>query len=188
MNIYFLVSVFERFENLWGVCDLKMKKLRLLTIMIYCCLGLSVFAYTLDYYNFIDQNNYIPSLVQSKYELVFAGYTPLKSDTIVKSTGSGTELDAAVIEPKVTEKPLIYPNPLRCKDNPKLGYGLSKDMRANEVFKKLYDNGVQGSRQGYNLVDLTEFVVSFDLPSGVYIFVLINNNKVLGKGKFVVMP
>jgi hypothetical protein len=45
-----------------------------------------------------------------------------------------------------------------------------------------------GGRSGYNKVRLSQSKLGLDLLTDVYIYVLVNNRKIIGKGKMAVMP
>lgn len=110
----------------------------------------------------------------------------------------GNVADELAIESKILGTPLFYPNPFSISSGAELGYKLSKnmdlevrmyDIRANEIFRKTFVSGTYGGISGYNKVffDLST-LGRYELPSGIYFFVLINNGKVLGRGKFAVKP
>ena len=46
----------------------------------------------------------------------------------------------------------------------------------------------EGAKAGYNRVMLTELMFGQRLSAGIYPYILIANNKVLGKGKFAIIP
>lgn len=98
----------------------------------------------------------------------------------------------------ITHKPLCYPSPFRQEEGTTLGYGLSQsmdieiqvyDMLANLVTKKTFVSGSLGGKEGYNKVriDLTTFD-GYQMPVGAYFFLLVNNGRVLDKGKVAVLP
>ena len=100
-------------------------------------------------------------------------------------------------------KPYFYPNPFYIETGSTLGYELTQDMdiqiriynmAGNEIFRSNYMAGTMGglgnaNHQFYNKIafDQSSFR-GHDLSSGIYLFVLINNNKVIQKGKFAVKP
>lgn len=116
--------------------------------------------------------------------------------------------------PNVTLKPYFYPNPFRLSEGSELGYGLTDDldieirfynMLAQEIYRESYAAGTMGglgSHEGqvYNKIPFSptnwgqpgqaydDVFGSYRLPSGVYFFVLIHNDEVIGKGKFAVKP
>ena len=95
---------------------------------------------------------------------------------------------------------LFYPNPFRISEGSDLGYYLSKsmdieirlyNMRAQEVYKQTFNagsNGGLGKDFGYNRVAINSSHFNYNLSSGVYIFLIINDEKVLHKGKFFILP
>ena len=105
------------------------------------------------------------------------------------------QFDASLSKSK---KPLFYPCPFRLKDGSTLGYQLTAamdmelriyDIRGNEVFKKELPRTGQGGLKGYNYVPFNQSVLGHsNMPSGVYFFLLLNENDVLGKGKFALLP
>ncbi len=101
-------------------------------------------------------------------------------------------------EAKVDKEPLVYPNPFRQEQGAQLGYSLNKNMDleihiynmlAQRITQKIFYKGVNGGHQGYNKVDFN--LGTWDgyvLSAGVYFYVLMNNGKVLAKGKMAVIP
>jgi len=64
------------------------------------------------------------------------------------------------------------------------------NIRAQEIYKQNFDSGSNGGKGGsnnYNEVTFDTVEVGAELPCGVYIFILINNNKVLAKGKVLIV-
>ena len=133
-------------------------------------------------------------LWEQKESLVITMAKFLALDTDFDLTEPPLSADAAV---KGT--PLFYPNPFRQHEMVELGYHLSKnldieiriyDMRAIEVFKKVFPAGTNGGFGDpfYNRVSFFPSDFGFPLSSGVYIFLLINEGEVLAKGKFAVIP
>lgn len=105
-------------------------------------------------------------------------------------------------ESVVIEGPaLVYPNPASVSRSGgviQLGYRLSKaasvesriyDIRGNQIYKSEYPENTVGGHRNYNRVewDLAEMGLD-SLPSSVYFFLLMHNGRVIGKGKFVLMP
>jgi hypothetical protein len=101
--------------------------------------------------------------------------------------------------PLVTKQPLVFPNPCRLADSPKLGYELNRtdidinflvyDMRGNKISDSFFEQGSEGAKFGYNRVPLDEATLGrTHLPSGPYFFLLVHHGQVLGKGKFIVTP
>jgi hypothetical protein len=119
---------------------------------------------------------------------------------------SGSESGSSLINVLAldpTLKPYFYPSPFYLESGSTLGYELAQDMDievriynlfGNEVFRQSYLAGTQGGlghsgHQFYNKIAFTkESFRGVDMPSGVYLFVLINNGKVIQKGKFAIRP
>jgi hypothetical protein len=98
-----------------------------------------------------------------------------------------------------TTQALVYPNPFRQETGAKLGYGLSKDldidiqfydMLAHRILEKSFKKGSIGGKKGYNLVDIdrNDFGTNVNLSSGVYFYLVLNEGKVLAKGKAAIVP
>ncbi|RAP38786.1 hypothetical protein DID80_02100 [Candidatus Marinamargulisbacteria bacterium SCGC AAA071-K20] len=108
------------------------------------------------------------------------------------------------LTPEMTFPPLFYPSPFRLTDGTTLGYQLNQaldmelriyDMRGNEIFRKFFASATdQGGRTGYNYIPFNQPTEVFNnnlpenMPSGVYFYILLNDGKVLGKGKFALLP
>jgi hypothetical protein len=61
------------------------------------------------------------------------------------------------------------------------------DIRANEIFRKTFLASHFGGMSGYNKVVFDRSTIGrYDLPTGIYFFVLIHEGRVLGRGKFAV--
>ena len=122
------------------------------------------------------------------------------SDAFDRVGTAYSEAEDENVEPAVIGMPLVYPNPFRqSTDNGGiLSYFLSKDfdveihiydMLAQRVFKQTFEQGAFGARKGENRVRINrESLLGYELPSGVYFYVLIHSNSVLAKGKMVVKP
>ncbi len=98
-----------------------------------------------------------------------------------------------------TDPPLVYPSPFNLRDGGVLGYGLSRDdisldfriydMLGYEILQKEFKPNQVGGYQGYNSVILDNaFFNNKSLPAGVYFFVFLENDELLAKGKFAVIP
>tara|TARA_Y100001970_G_scaffold22055_1_gene25395 strand:+ start:1661 stop:2215 length:555 start_codon:yes stop_codon:yes gene_type:complete len=98
-------------------------------------------------------------------------------------------------------KVLFYPNPFRLLDHTQIGFKTSKDvpensmeiqiydMRGLEVFKSTIAEPIKGNE--YTKLAFSESTFGKPIPdmsSGVYIFLLLSEGEVLGKGKFVIKP
>ncbi len=106
------------------------------------------------------------------------------------------EVAAAIIGPV-----LNFPNPFRMVEGTQIGYQLSKAMDLEihlyDIFGHLLlkkeihsgDPGAKGPPDDYNLVTIDQTTLNGKyLPSSVYFYFIVNEGKVLGKGKMAVIP
>jgi hypothetical protein len=147
--------------------------------------------------NFISYTNIFPGRETNPLVLIsyaFKGINVLTDDGNILSLNLLKGIAAEMIDP-----PLVYPNPMRVSDGAILGYGLTKsdmdlqlriyDLFGYEILRKEFDHGTQGAFRGYNRVELnSDFFENRPLSAGVYIYVFIYNEEVIGKGKFAVVP
>ncbi len=113
-----------------------------------------------------------------------------------------SEVTSSSEEVLLVSRPLVYPNPFRLTNNSikdaEIGYELTDngdieiriyDFRAYEVYNKIFDAGTLGGTVGYNRIPLSKSEFDYvDMPSGIYVFLIIHSQKVIGKGKFVIKP
>jgi len=95
-------------------------------------------------------------------------------------------------------RPLNVPNPFKLSEGSMFGYSLTKstDMElrvyrssGNEVLRKTFVKDIhEGAKLGYNRVMLTAAMFGRELSAGIYPYLLISEGKVVGKGKFAIMP
>lgn len=151
--------------------------------------------------SFISFINYHPGLSTSNLVILRGA---IGSDIIlIDSDGSPinevTDFEEEALPASLTMPALFYPNPFRLEEGAILGYRLSRgdmdisirmyDMRGNQIFRKDCKAGEQGGLLGYNKVPFNRSVLGHkNLPSGIYMYVLIYNGKVIGKGKVAVKP
>jgi hypothetical protein len=112
--------------------------------------------------------------------------------------GNKAEIKTENIEPGIIGKALVYPNPFRIDDGAHLGYELTKDLDieihiydifAHKVLQKFISSGDDGGMSGWNKFPINyETLDNYKLSSGVYLFIIMHNGKVLGKGKMAVVP
>ena len=120
----------------------------------------------------------------------------LFDDGLGISSISNPDDDGVIV--KIIGKPLFYPNPFKLSRGAQLGYRLSRnadvelrifDMRANQILRTQFRAGTTGGIAGYNRLTMNFITTSgYDLSSGVYFFVLSSGGRVIGKGKFVIVP
>jgi hypothetical protein len=112
----------------------------------------------------------------------------------VTPTSELEEATAAALEGKL----LNFPNPFEAESGTTVGYVLSKNM---DVELKIFDMmgnlvssiekpaGALGGLRGLNKVPISSSNFGGTiLSAGVYFYLLINDGKVLGKGKMAVVP
>jgi len=153
--------------------------------------------------NFLTNFNYHPS--QSADNIVVLSYILGGGIQFVNEGGSsidtkGPSLDEGSAVPLALTLPaLFYPNPFRLDEGAVLGYRLSRgdadisirmyDMRGNEIFRKDITAGTPGAQLGYNKVAFNRSVLGHgNLPSGIYLYIVMSGGQVLGKGKVAVKP
>ncbi len=99
---------------------------------------------------------------------------------------------------------LNYPNPCRLSAvGTTIGYYLSKDADieirlydpfANEIYRESYFAGQNGGRGGdgtenYNRISVTAAKLkTSNVPAGIYFFVILNEGRLIGKGKIAALP
>jgi T5SS/PEP-CTERM-associated repeat protein len=111
---------------------------------------------------------------------------------------AGTLSIVAVSQDLLSSRPLNAPNPFQLSRGSMLGYYLTRaadiELRiyrssGNEVFRKNFIAGVQeGALVGYNRIMIDNSLVGTQWSAGIYLYVLISDGKVVGKGKFAVNP
>lgn len=117
----------------------------------------------------------------------------VNSDPFSLSTATTTDQVTQIVG-----QVLNYPNPFRFVNGSHIGYMLSTDadinlklfnMMGQIVFEKQLSSGIdEGAKVGYNRVPINKDAIGSDLSSGIYIYLLINKGKILGKGKVAVLP
>jgi hypothetical protein len=131
----------------------------------------------------------------------------IKSISTVQATGNANLQVNTVVIPnivdsdiiaQVTRKPLNYPNPFRKENGTTFYYSLSKsmdieiriyDLLANEIIKVIRNAGLSGASVGPNKIGLGDLGVDpHSMAAGAYFYVIMNNGKVLAKGKMAVLP
>ena len=119
----------------------------------------------------------------------------------LSSLSLSSELNALdYIVQDVFKGPFVYPNPLSLKNKFNVYYHLTKtelikvqiyDMFGRLLVQKIFPKGISTkSSVGHNLITIgPEEFRYFDVSAGVYFLLLIGeNNKLLGKTKFAIVP
>ena len=107
--------------------------------------------------------------------------------------------DFSDVEASIVGKALAYPNPYKASEGTQIGYELSKpldieihvyNMLGHLVAKKFIDEGDEaGGINGWNTVAFgKDDIQGVSFSAGAYFYLIINNGKVLGKGKMAVTP
>jgi hypothetical protein len=109
---------------------------------------------------------------------------------------SQTALSAT--ELSIINKPLNYPNPFQLSRGTTIGYKLTQDSDVRlEIYnsfghrilrKDIMAGASGGSAFQYNRITLTKSDFKYDLPAGVYFYVLTANGEKIGKGKMAIIP
>lgn len=130
-------------------------------------------------------------------EIRSAGFVALQGDlAALNSSFLQDQLDDSLIEPKVIDTPLCYPNPFSQNAKTYIQYTLNKnvtiqiqiyDMMANLILKQDYISGAMGGRRGRNVLKF-EDIENIKLPVGVYFVFIVTDGKVLAKTKVAVIP
>lgn len=110
--------------------------------------------------------------------------------------GQGEQLN--YIQTKLFQKPLNYPNPFLESEGTILAYSLNKpaditlyiyDMLGNLFYSQSITAGLKGAQSGLNNLKLESSIwIENPLSVGVYFFILLSDDDVIGRGKMAVMP
>lgn len=105
----------------------------------------------------------------------------------------GNDLFLSEDEPlQIIGKALPYPSPMKWSEGGIIGYRLNQsseitlrvyDMRGVEIVKLTFLSEELGGREGYNRVPFNKEVVGYDLPTGVYTYLVMSGDSVLSKNK-----
>ncbi len=143
-----------------------------------------------------------PSLIQSIF-------TPLLTDgvhniSVMIADDSGNMSTREVVgivvqsntDPTIQGTTLTYPNPYNGTGNVALSYTLSKnanititihDLMGNQLVRKTYASSSAGGKAGYNeIVWNGKTDAGEELGTGIYVYLIIANGNVVGKGKLTV--
>jgi len=137
---------------------------------------------------------------QNAISILGAGFSSI-GQTLDQFDSGNVKADADNDEnlaPQVIGKALCYPNPFRQTTGGELGYRLNKntdieiqvyDMLANMIIKKSFKKGSKGAQKGYNKLTINlDTFDGYSLSTGVYFYYIINEGKILSKGKMAVIP
>ena len=140
--------------------------------------------------NFMSVTNLSTFNETSPLVVLFLGVGDVYSD--LYSDDLNTYLSDLELE--ITQDALFYPNPFRLDDGSTIGYRLNKsanvelriyDLQGMEIFSTLFE-----SELGYNKEVFDKDLLGHsELPAGVYFYLMLDEDEsILGKGKFAVLP
>jgi len=148
-----------------------------------------------------DNKGPIDSLIITAYDI----------DSIGNTEGEASENELVVENQTITSSVaplrmvgnlLNFPNPFQLKNGTTIRYQLNQDAAieiriydqfANEILRETYAFGTNGGKG--NLLNFTNSIElkreSFNtpnVPAGIYFYTILNEGKVLGKGKMAIVP
>lgn len=148
-----------------------------------------------------DNKGPIDSLIITAYDI----------DSIGNTEGEASENELVVENQTITSSVaplrmvgnlLNFPNPFQFKNGTTIRYQLNQDAAieiriydqfANEILRETYAFGTNGGKG--NLLNFTNSIElkreSFNtpnVPAGIYFYTILNEGKVLGKGKMAIVP
>ena len=141
----------------------------------------------------------IPTDIPKVYMLTFR-YVVLGSDFLLNPSLSLDQETLKTAQVTVKGAPLFYPSPLgqRYSGRPMIQYELNKDasieiriydMKGSQIWREQCSAGAIGGVQGKNIYYLDKDNFAWNqLPSGPYFYLVMNENRVISKGKFAVIP
>ncbi len=103
----------------------------------------------------------------------------------------------SAVDPDMTGDPLVYPNPMRFTDGGTLQYVLTTEMDieiqmydifGHMIYQRSCAAASECGQQGYNNIELDESEFDYELSSGVYFYLFIYEDEVIGTGKLAVVP
>jgi hypothetical protein len=148
-----------------------------------------------------DNKGPIDSLIITAYDIDSIGNTNEESSEnqlVVEN-----ETITSSVEPlRMVGNLLNFPNPFQLKNGTTIRYQLNQDAAieiriydqfANEILRETYAFGTNGGKG--NLLNFTNSIElkreSFNtpnVPAGIYFYTILNEGKVLGKGKMAIVP
>ncbi|RAP32689.1 hypothetical protein DID75_04350 [Candidatus Marinamargulisbacteria bacterium SCGC AG-410-N11] len=167
----------------------------LITILSVLTTPLFSQSLTLNSHNyFVQVSDFAPMNNQKPLNAIFIRYKTQVVDGVIRENNQIKDLNNT--EFGITNPPLFYPSPFRLEDGAEFGYGhvgvadlewRIYDMRGNEIFKM--DLPHTKYFHPYVKIKFDKTLLGHNnLPAGVYFYVLIKENDLVGKGKFAVLP
>ncbi len=118
--------------------------------------------------------------------------------SIVLAQPTQLRFKPAALSLSITGLALVYPNPFHFSSGTTLGYDLSDDaeievqlydMAGNQIGRFIRSATLEGGRAGLNHLPINRDTLNgYELSSGVYLYFILNNGKVLAKGRMAVVP
>jgi hypothetical protein len=125
-------------------------------------------------------------------------FASVKSVLPLKKIFITTLDDDSNVEPAIIGVPLVYKNPFRMSEGAHIGYELSKALEieiivynifAHKVFQTIIPKNDKGGQKEWNELPFNiDTLNGYELPAGVYFYLIMHAGKVLGKGKMAVVP
>ncbi len=148
-----------------------------------------------------DNKGPIDSLIITAYNIESIGNTEgetSKNELVVENQ----TITSSVAPLRMVGNLLNFPNPFQLKNGTTIRYQLNQDAAieiriydqfANEILRETYAFGTNGGKG--NLLNFTNSIElkqeSFNtpnVPAGIYFYTILNEGKVLGKGKMAIVP
>jgi len=148
-----------------------------------------------------DNKGPIDSLIITAYDIDSIGNT--EEEASENQLVVENETITSSVEPlRMVGNLLNFPNPFQLKNGTTIRYQLNQDAAieiriydqfANEILRETYAFGTNGGKS--NLLNFTNSIElkreSFNtpnVPAGIYFYTILNEGKVLGKGKMAIVP
>jgi hypothetical protein len=148
--------------------------------------------------SYLYHGTYAPTLTDGQYNIKIQATDSTLPVARISTREATNLLVQSALDLTVQGVPLNYPNPFNPESGPtSISYTLSKageitllvcDIMGNQISRQSYSSVVNGGRAGYNEVTWNGRDSGGNLAgNGIYIFVVIGDGKMLGKGKITVL-
>lgn len=144
-----------------------------------------------------------------------ANYSRTQSDSLQLQGGGVSEIVDPLADVESNFRPAyVFPSPFALRDGAHLGYDLAESMdielriynaMGHQLVRRSYAAGEEGGKgnndprfsnkgtvgltnTAYNKIPLNYELFNYNISAGIYFFVLLNDGKVVYKGKFAVKP
>ena len=145
-----------------------------------------------NFNNFISYTNFNAAFSQDPLKIISYRWNINILDENGSAVRSTNGIGTRASETRIMGKALFYPSPFNINTGTSLGFEINNkeilelrlyDVRGNEIFRKILN-----CVPGWNSFPFNKTVLGKDMPADVYFFLIILNNKILGKGKFATLP